>query len=310
MTKLIRIVWTGSLAGLILTVLSYCGITAAAGELGIVIAEDGTVVASEQEEFVTGDMLGVKIEEDGSTSDGKDDNKAHDDKADQPEEVSFVSQPEETGFYGPLYQYNRFSVAHQIQAFPCILQMPELPTGCEVVALTMVLQYYGFDVDKITMATEYLPISNDPITVGPDGRRYGPDLKNYFWGNPFSNGTVCGTGAIVTAAERYINEQDSLLYVYDISGARPEELYTYVAQDIPVIVLVTIGMRDRGELDGWYTKDGSFVDWAEDDHGAVLIGYSPNTVTLADPISGIITYSKQLFEKIYAQRGYGSVVIR
>lgn len=38
-------------------------------------------------------------------------------------------------------------------------QMQELPTGCEVTALTMVLNYYGYTIDKVTMATE-----GDPTT--------------------------------------------------------------------------------------------------------------------------------------------------
>jgi hypothetical protein len=41
-----------------------------------------------------------------------------------------------------------------------ILQNPELPTGCEIVALTSLLRFYGFDADKIDMAKNYLPISD------------------------------------------------------------------------------------------------------------------------------------------------------
>lgn len=36
--------------------------------------------------------------------------------------------------------------------FPIIIQNPELPTGCEITALTMVLNYYGYPADKIVMA--------------------------------------------------------------------------------------------------------------------------------------------------------------
>lgn len=37
-----------------------------------------------------------------------------------------------------------------------ILQNPELPTGCEVTSLAMVLNYWGYDIDKLTLATDYL----------------------------------------------------------------------------------------------------------------------------------------------------------
>lgn len=50
-----------------------------------------------------------------------------------------------------------FSESYVIQDFPIIYQMPELPTGCEITAMTMVLNYYGYSVDKVQMATQYLP---------------------------------------------------------------------------------------------------------------------------------------------------------
>ena len=201
------------------------------------------------------------------------------------------------------------SFSYEISDFPELLQMPELPTGCEITALTMVLNYYGFPVDKTEMAIKYLPISNAGIITGSDGKTYGPDLKNYFWGNPFSNGAVCGTGAIVTAAQNYLDDQNSFLVVEDISPAEPEELYSWVHENIPVIVLVTIAMRERGPLNSWLTIQGDPVDFSEDDHGAVLIGYSENEVTIADPLEGIVKYPKESFEASYRSRGNGAVVI-
>ena len=35
-------------------------------------------------------------------------------------------------------------------------QHPELPTGCEITSLAMVLMYYGFDTDKCELAEKYL----------------------------------------------------------------------------------------------------------------------------------------------------------
>ena len=44
---------------------------------------------------------------------------------------------------------------------PELLQKPELPTGCESVALTMALMYEGYDLEKTTIADEYLVYSED-----------------------------------------------------------------------------------------------------------------------------------------------------
>ncbi len=72
---------------------------------------------------------------------------------------------------------------------------------------------------------------------------------------------------------------------------------------------VTIEMADRWDTQGWYTETGSYVDWSMNDHGAVLIGYTDTTVTIADPISGEIQYGREQFESVFASRGSQCVVI-
>lgn len=65
--------------------------------------------------------------------------------------------------------------------------MPELPTGCEITALAMVLQYFGYEVDKTALAAEYLPVVAYPdFYYGGDGNLYGPDMRENFVGDPFS----------------------------------------------------------------------------------------------------------------------------
>ena len=82
-----------------------------------------------------------------------------------------------------------------------------------------------------------------------------------------------------------------------------------MSQNTPVVVWVTIEMADRRPTEGWYTEDGEYVEWSTNDHGAVLIGYSENTVTAANPLSGIVEYSRTQFEKVFASRSRQSVVI-
>lgn len=198
---------------------------------------------------------------------------------------------------------------HLIQDFPLINQMPELPTGCEITALTMVLQYYGFDADKLEMALTYLPTAPAEFFTGPDGRLYGPNLNLVFVGDPTGAGYICGTAPIVAAAERYLAEQDTRLTATDLTGATPEELYLLVDQDIPVVVWVTIEMADRLPTEGWYTENGNYVEWSTNDHGAVLIGYTGDTVTIADPITGQVEYERAQFESVFAARGNQCVAL-
>ena len=72
--------------------------------------------------------------------------------------------------------------SYVLEEFETILQLPELPTGCEITAMTMALRYYGFSADKVEMATEYLPTAAANLYYGDDGRLYGPDLNRYFVG--------------------------------------------------------------------------------------------------------------------------------
>ncbi len=196
-----------------------------------------------------------------------------------------------------------------IKDFEIVRQMPELPTGCEITALTMMLNYYGWQADKTVMAEEYLPTAPAEFYEGADGRIYGPNMEAYFVGDPFSSGYICGTEAILSAADAYLSDQGSSLRAEDLTGAAPEELYALVAEATPVLVWITIGMQERAEIQGWYTEDGRWMEWSSNDHGAVLIGYDADTVTIADPLSGLRAYSRKMFEHVFASRGSRCIII-
>ena len=204
----------------------------------------------------------------------------------------------------------RNSTETQLADFEIIEQYPELPTGCEITAMTMVLNYYGYNVDKVTMALDYMPKVQAEFYRSEDGRLMGPDLENYFVGDPTEDsGYICGTGAIVTAANAYLSDVGSSLTAMAMKNAQPEELYDLIDQGTPVVIWCTINMEDRAETDGWYREDGTYMEWSTNDHGAVLIGYDEDTVTVADPIYSRITVSRAQFEKIFAERGGQCVIL-
>ena len=198
----------------------------------------------------------------------------------------------------------------QLTDFDIIEQYPELPTGCEITAMTMVLNYYGYNVDKVTMALDYMPKVQAEFYRSEDGRLMGPDLENYFVGDPTEEtGYICGTGAIVTEANAYLTDVGSDMTAVAMKNAQPEELYDLIDQGTPVVIWCTINMEDRAETDGWYREDGTYMEWSTNDHGAVLIGYDEDTVTVADPIYSRITVSRVQFEKIFAERGGQCVIL-
>lgn len=198
---------------------------------------------------------------------------------------------------------------YRINNFPVLYQKPELPTGCEITALAMVLHFYGYPVDKTVLAASFLPRTDEIIQRDRDGRRCGPDLDHCFVGDPFGRGTVCGSEAIASAANAYFLSCGSRRWAVDAAGTDPEDLYLCILQNRPVIVLVTIGMENRRKTEGWYTKAGKYVEWSTNDHGAVLIGWSKKTVEIACPLYGLRTYSRAQFEKVYADRGKKAVLV-
>ncbi len=183
-----------------------------------------------------------------------------------------------------------------------ILQRPELPTGCEATALTIVLNHLGYDVDKCTVVDEYLPKTT---------RQY--SLNTHFIGNPYSkSGLGCYAPVIKTTAERYLKAAGGNQQVRNITGASAHELYRHVADGNPVICWTTIAMLDTYVSYTWIAEDtGESVDFYINEHATVLAGYDMNkkTVTLNDPWKGKITYSMDLFEKRYSQLGKQAVLI-
>ena len=113
-----------------------------------------------------------------------------------------------------------------------ILQNPELPVGCEITALTILLNYYGFNAEKTDMAKNYLPTSwGNPKTV--DGKLYKDSFYDYFIGDPFSRGYGCFSPAIERAANSYISSHGGGYTVKNISGCHPDTLYEYLIAGTP-----------------------------------------------------------------------------
>ena len=189
-----------------------------------------------------------------------------------------------------------------------VWQNPELPNGCEITALTIVLNYYGFPVDKLTMADTYLPKEEDTYTA---------NFYKTFAGNPRNQWRAfgCYSPVIVRSAEDYLTAVGSrgAYEVSDISGASPEELYTLLDKGCPTVVWITqyIDATPR-ILKTWTAADGEEMNWKHPLHCVVLIGYDRqnNTVTIADPIAGIVSHNATTFALRYKQLGTQAVLVR
>ncbi len=192
-----------------------------------------------------------------------------------------------------------------------ILQLPELPVGCEITALTILLRHCGFDAEKTDMAKNYLPISWGNARY-EEGKTYKDSFFNYFIGDPFGKGYGCFSGAIEKAANKYISEHGGGYTVKNISGAHPDVLYDYLAAGTPVLCWATDGMIEPEYYETWYDNEtGEQLDWYLNEHCFVLAGFNMDAdlVTLNDPMKGIIDYNINKFETRYDQMHRQAIVI-
>lgn len=191
-----------------------------------------------------------------------------------------------------------------------VLQLPELPVGCEITALTILLRYCGFDADKTDLAGNYLPKGVNYRTE--DGKVYKDSFFDYFIGDPFSRGYGCFANAIEKAANAYIADHGGGFTVKNISGSHPDVLYDYLAEGTPVLCWATDGMIEPEYYETWYDYDtGEQLDWYLNEHCFVLAGFnmSGDIVTLNDPMKGIIDYNINKFETRYDQMYRQAIVI-
>lgn len=171
---------------------------------------------------------------------------------------------------------------------PCYMQYPELPTGCESVALTNLLNYYGFGLSKTTIAGHYLPISwsNNFVTA--------------FAGDPFTgtgglNG--CVAPAIVIAGNNYLSAAGSSLRAVDVSFSSIPALKSRLSCGQPIEVWNTEwgGYPGGRYAASWYNGH-SYGLWGGN-HAVVLKGYDDEEgiVYVSDSISGDVTRDAKVF---------------
>ena len=210
---------------------------------------------------------------------------------DLPESVEQISENQEAeeNTYEPVL----------ISDFEPVCQFPELPTGCEVTSLTMVLNYYGFDVDKTEMADSWIVKDEVGYT----------DFRQAFVGNPRDNLSYgCYAPVIGDAAERFLADNESEINVFVLEGCEFEQLFSYLNDGIPVIVWGTLDCKEGYESVTW-NVDGKELSWITPEHCMVLIGYDEDNVSVADPYYGDVrTYDRELFGERFEQL-YGQAVV-
>ncbi len=193
-----------------------------------------------------------------------------------------------------------------------IMQYPELPTGCESVALTILLNHLGYKADKLTIARNYLPKLD---FYWYNGVLYGADFRTTFAGNPESEYAYgCYAQCITTTANNYLNDNGFGGKAYNITGSDFDSLlYDYIDKDIPVLIWITSSNLHETMLTSvWTTPDGERVQWKAYEHCVVLTGYDLDNqlIYVSDPLVGNTSYDYGRIKQRYIDMGQQAVYIQ
>lgn len=194
-----------------------------------------------------------------------------------------------------------------------IQQKPELPKGSEITCATMVLNYYGFNVDKMDML-KYLK-----IVEAPDANGVWVSIDEAYVGNPkLETGYGCSNAVIEDAIDNYLKAEKNTDYeVKDpiiVAYRNLDDFYDEINNGNPIIVWVSTDMTDIKKTEkGWKTAYLDDYHCPTNAHCLVLIGYDKDkgTAIFSDPLDpkGTVEYPKKDFEKIYDQFESQALVI-
>lgn len=187
---------------------------------------------------------------------------------------------------------------------PLINQHPELPTGCEATALTMLLRYHGLNITKQQVAKD-MPKAARPVVK--NGKLYGEHPNNAFLGDPFStNGFGIFSPAIIKMIDTYLPGRAE-----NLGGSSFDKVYKTLDEGRPVMIWSTIGMVAPTDNSRWITPNGSTFTWKTPEHAVVAVGYDNTYIYINDPYSGTQKkYKKDIVEKRWEAMGRQAVAIK
>lgn len=256
-----------------------------AATFGMIILVVVVIFMNYKEGYYDGIKSVISLKASNDEIDYNEDTALFDVELDQVEESGEIA---ELGTENVQMQTETIENYYKMEDFEWLSQNPELPTGCEITSLTSVLNYYGINVKKETMADDYLKKG--------DGSYY-----KMFLGNPRDAGSFgCMAQPIVDAANLYFKKNNVSMKAYNVSGVTFDKILEYVSQGVPMIVWNTMGMAPAYESQT-LTLDGREYTWIAPEHCVVVVGYDldNNEVYVADPMAGMVTRNLKTFEERY-----------
>lgn len=164
-----------------------------------------------------------------------------------------------------------------------ISQLPELPRGCEVTSLAMLLNYAGVNVDKMTLAKK---IEKDPSSYQENnGEIYFGNPNDGFVGDMYTfekPGLGVYHSPIKKLAEKYLPNR-----IKDLTGSDFEELKIHLSDRRPVWVIINTTYDELPDsmFETWHTPSGK-IKITYKEHSVLITGYDNQYVYFNDPLTG------------------------
>lgn len=188
-----------------------------------------------------------------------------------------------------------------IEGVPTINQYPNYPTGCESVALTILLKYYGISVSPNNIIDN---LKKGSLPYFEDGVTYGGNPELEFIGNPYSSSSYGVYEKPIADVANMYKTDVNVRNNYPFS-----EVLNLVKNNRPVVVWTSNSLAVPYISRTWiYKPTMETISWKANEHAVVLIGYNDNDVIISDPIDGRIKHqNRSIFESRYNYFGKKAV---
>lgn len=175
---------------------------------------------------------------------------------------------------GAIYLFNKNKINDEIDWMtmkqeqklnvPLENQMPDLPNGCEVTSLSMLMNYYGIKVSKNELAETIQHV--DSFT---DGGKYRGNPHQGFVGHM----TIANAGWCVYNEPLYNVARKYTSHIENITGSDFLSLLKLVSNGHPVMIITTTTFNKVNNVQTWDTNTGK-VNVTPSSHACVITGYS------------------------------------
>ncbi|MDR2903793.1 MAG: C39 family peptidase [Clostridiales bacterium] len=229
------------------------------------------------------------------------------------EEAAAFADGQETAYiyyranHALVYEKNKpLPASAFINGVPQITQLPELPRGCEVTSLAMLINYMGVAADKMTLA-EQLEKNPEPHTYIGDEVHCG-DPNDGFVGSMTSFHEF-GLGVYHKPIFRLLAGYFPDAAV-DLTGADFEDLYYMLAEGAPVWVIINSQYTalPESEFEQWHTPNG-VINITYREHSVLVTGYDAENIYFNDPLGCAGSAPKADFISAWEQMGKQAVAV-